>query len=91
MVMGLQNVWSCNKKAILAYVPYGKNLKLIWQTDPKTETIIAKFRPLGDLATADSMSFSFDGTKMTFKVLNIASKNIQQFQERVRALPDLVP
>jgi DNA-binding beta-propeller fold protein YncE len=86
-VMTSEEVWSGNKKAILDYVPHGKDLKLIWETDPKTETIIAKFRSLSDLATADSMSFSFDGTKMTFKVLNIASKNIQRFQQGVNALP----
>ena len=91
IIMTQQDVWSHNKRAIVDYVPKGKDLKLIWESDPKTERIIAMFRPLSDLATADSMSFSFGETKMTFNVLNIASKNIQQFQERVRALPDLVP
>ena len=37
------------------------------------------------------MSFSFGGRKHTFNVLNIASNNILQFQERVRTLPDSVP
>src|SRR5947207_11632662 len=91
VIMTQQDVWSHNKRAIVDYVSKGKDLKLIWESDPKTERIIAMFRLLSDLATADSMSFSFGGTKMTFKVLNIASKNIQQFQERVRALPDIVP
>ncbi len=91
IIMTQQDVWSHNKRAIVDYVPKGKDLKLIWESDPKTERIIAMFRPLSDLATADSMSFSFGETKMTFNVLNIASKNIQQFQERVTALPDLVP
>jgi hypothetical protein len=90
-VMTQQDIWSDNKKAIIDYVPKGKDLKLIWETDLKTERIIAKFQALSDLATADSMSFSFGGSKITFKALDIASKNIQQFQERVRALPDVVP
>jgi hypothetical protein len=87
IMMTQQDVWSHNKRAIVDYVPKGKDLKLIWESDPKTERIIAMFRPLSDLATSDSMSFSFGERKMTFKVLNIASKHIQQFQERVRTLP----
>ena len=90
-VMTQQDVWNHNKQAIVERTPQRKDLKLIWETDAKTDRIIAMFQPLSDLATADSMSFSFGQTKMTFNVLNIASKNLQQFQERVRALPDLVP
>jgi hypothetical protein len=90
-LMTQQDVWSHNKQAILEYVPNGKNLKLIWESDPKTRRIIAMFRPLSDLATADSVSFSFGGRLRTFYVLNIPYKDIRQFQERARALPDLVP
>ena len=45
------------------------------------------FRPLSELATADSISFSFGGRVRIFYVMNIPKRNIQQFQERVRALP----
>ena len=89
--MTQQDVWSRNKKAILDYVPGNKELKLIWEDDPKTERIIESLRPRSDLATEASMSFSFGGRKHTFNVLNIASNNILQFQERVRTLPDSVP
>jgi hypothetical protein len=91
VVMAQDDVWSHNKEAILNYVPNGKDLKLIWESDPKTRRIIAMFRPLSDLATADSTSFSFGGRVRTFYVLNIPYKDIRQFQERVKALPDLVP
>ena len=90
-VMTEQDVWSRNKKAILDYVPGNKELKLIWEDDPKTQCIIESLRPFSDLTTEASMSFSFDGRKHTFNVLNIASNNILQFQERVRTLPDSVP
>jgi hypothetical protein len=86
-VMTEQQVWSANKKAVLNYVPSDKDLKLIWERDPKTERIIRMFQPLRDLATEDSISFPFAGRLRTFYVLNISSKNIRQFQERVRALP----
>jgi hypothetical protein len=86
-VMTQQNVWNHNKKAILDYAPNTKDLKLIWETDPKTERIIQILRPL-DLATEESLSFSFGGSQMRFYVLNIPSKNIREFQHRVRALPD---
>jgi len=91
IIMTQQDVWSHNKRAIVDYVPKGKDLKLIWESDPKTRRIIAMFRPLSDLATADSVSFSFGGRLRTFYVLSIPYKDIRQFQERVRALPDLAP
>jgi hypothetical protein len=91
IAMTLQDVWSHNKKAILDYVPQGNDLKLIWESEPKTERIIERLRPLSDLATEASMSFSFGGRRRTFNVLNISSNNILQFQERVRTLPDSVP
>jgi len=90
-MMTQQEIWSANKKAILEYVPRGKDLKLIWENDPKIERIRSLFESSRDLATEDSISFSFAGRAMTFYVLNIASNNILQFQERVRALPDSVP
>ena len=86
-VMTEQDVWNANKKAISTYVPVNKNLKLIWERDPKTERIIRMFRSLRDFATEDSISFSFGGRLRTFYVLNIPNKHIRQFQRRVRALP----
>jgi hypothetical protein len=91
LVMGLQNVWRGNKKAILAYVPHRKNLKLIWETNQEIERITRMLQPLRDLASEESMSFSFAGKQRNFDVWNIAGSNIRQFQERVRALPDSVP
>ena len=90
-VMTGQDIWSYNKKAIANYVPNGKDLKLIWESGPTAEKIIEILRPLRDLATEESVSFSFGGKVTTFYVLNIASNNILQFQERVRTLPDSVP
>ena len=39
-VMSEQEIWNANKRAILGYVPTNKNLKLIWERDPKTGRII---------------------------------------------------
>ena len=86
-----QDVWSANKKAILEYVPRGKDLKLIWENDPKTQRIIESLRPLSDLATEASLSFAFAAGKRSFNVLSISSNNIRHFQEQVRTLPDSVP
>ena len=87
LVMTQQNVWSDNKMAILTYVPSSKDLKLIWESGPTTERIVEILRPLRDLATEESISFSFGGRVRTFYVLNIPNKNIRQFQERVNVLP----
>jgi DNA-binding beta-propeller fold protein YncE len=87
-VMTEQDVWNANKKAVSNYLPANKDLKLIWERDPKTERIIKRFGSLGDLGTEDSISYSFGGRVRTFYVLNIPNKNIQQFQQGVSALPE---
>src|SRR5438067_6156477 len=86
-VMTEQDVWNANKRAILGYVPTNKAIKLIWETDPKTQRIIHMFQSLRDLGTEDSISFSFGGRVRSFYVLNIPNKNVRQFQDRVRAFP----
>jgi hypothetical protein len=90
-VMTGQDIWSHNKKAIANYAPSGKDLKVIWEGNQSTERIVRMLQPLRDLATEESLSFSFGGRVRTFYVLNIPYKNIRQFQERVRALPDSFP
>jgi hypothetical protein len=89
-VMTLQAVWSANKKAIADYVPSGKDLKLIWESDPRTERIIKLLQPLRDLATEESLTFSFARRRRVFHVLNIPSNNIRPFQERIRVLPNSI-
>jgi DNA-binding beta-propeller fold protein YncE len=86
-VMTEQEVWKANKNAIVAYAPTNKNLKLIWERDPKTERIIRMFQTLRDVGTEDSISFSFGGRVRTFYVLNIPNPNIQQFQQEVSGFP----
>src|SRR4029453_8862145 len=87
-VMTERDVWNANKKAITNYVPGTKDLKLIWERDPKTARIIRIFQSLRDLGTEDTISFLFGGRLRTFYVLNIGNKDIRQFQERVRTLPN---
>jgi hypothetical protein len=87
-VMSEQDVWNANRNAILTYAPANKDLKLIWERDPKTARIIRMFQSLRDLGTEDSISFSFGGRLRTFYVLNIGNKNIRQFQKRVKTLPN---
>jgi hypothetical protein len=96
-VMAQQEIWRLNKKAIADYVRRGKDLKLIWQMeDPlKTDKIIKMYEPLRQLATAQTISYSFVsgdafGGKSKFYVLDIPSQNITEFQERARNLPDFL-
>ena len=86
-VMTQQDVWNANRRAILAYAPTNKDLKLIWERDPKTERIISVFQTVRDLGTEDSLSLSFGGKMRRFYVLNIPSNNIREFQDRVAAFP----
>lgn len=86
-VMTEQDVWNANKKAVTTYVPGSRNLKLIWERQPKTERIIRMFQSLSDFGTEDSLSFSFGGRLRTFYALNIPGENIPQFQQLVSAFP----
>jgi len=78
--MAEQRCVECNKRAILTHVPSSKDLKLVWERDPKTERIIRMFQSLRDLGAEDSLSFSFGGIMRRFLVLNIPNKNIREFQ-----------
>jgi hypothetical protein len=89
-VMTPQAVWSANKKAIADYTPDGKDLKLIWEDDPRMRQIMRLLQPLGDLTTQEPLSFSVAGRRHAFQVLNIPARNIREFQDRVRALPNSV-
>jgi DNA-binding beta-propeller fold protein YncE len=86
-VMTEQDVWNANKKAVSTYAPSNKDLKLIWERDPKTERIIQMFQSVRDLGTEDSLSLSFGGKMRRFYVLNIPNTKIRQLQERVRSFP----
>jgi DNA-binding beta-propeller fold protein YncE len=86
-VMSEQDIWNANKKVIADYVPNKKDLKLIWERDPKTERIIKTFQSLAELGSEDSISFSANGRRRSFYVLNIPTNNIREFQERVTASP----
>src|SRR2546430_12202639 len=87
IVQSEQDVWNANKPAIASYAHSNKDLKLIWERDPKTERIIRMFQTLRDLGTEDSLSYSFEGRVRTFYVLNIPNRNIQQFQQGVSTFP----
>jgi hypothetical protein len=90
-VMDELGVWSANKRALADYAPSGKDLKLIWERHPNTNRIIEMIEPLRDLGTEESVTLAFGGKERQFYVLNIGSKSIPQFQERVRELPDSLP
>jgi DNA-binding beta-propeller fold protein YncE len=86
-VLTEQDVWKANKRAILGYTPGHKDLKLIWERDPKTERIISFFQAVRDLGNEDALSFSVDHKMRRFYVLNIPNKNIREFKNRVAAFP----
>ena len=90
VAINLKDVWSHNRKAILGYVPNDKDLKLIWESDPRTQSVIRMFHTLRDLGTEDSISFSFGKRIRTFYVINIPNKNIRRFQKRARELPNIL-
>jgi hypothetical protein len=89
-IMDERAIWSANKKALVDYVPRGKDLKLIWEKHPKTARITKLFEQFSAFGTEESISFSFAGKERKFYVLNIARQNIPQFKERVGVLPDLL-
>jgi len=88
-LMSEREIWNANRNALARYVPSGKDLKLVWETDPKINRILKSLQSLQDLATHESLSYSFAGQQRTFYILNIRANDIRAFQERVRVLPAL--
>jgi len=86
-----QMVWTANKKAILNYHSKGKDLKLIWERNPKVERIIKMFEPLRDIGREESLTQYAWGKVRLFYVITFQSKNLIQLQERVFAMPDILP
>jgi hypothetical protein len=86
-LMPERDIWSANKLALASYVPNGKDLKLIWEVDPKVSRILGLFQSARDLATEQSIFFFFAGHERKFYVLNIRADKVRAFQERVRSLP----
>jgi hypothetical protein len=88
-LMSEREIWNANRSALARYTPSGKDLKLVWEMDPKINRILKSLQSLQDLTTHESLSYSFAGQQRTFYVLNIRANDIRAFQERVRALPAL--
>ena len=91
MVMTGQDVWSQNKKILANYVPKGKDLKLIWERGGRAEKIIKMLRPLANLRTEESISFSFAGRTRKFYVLNVGNENISVSGTRSELCRILLP
>lgn len=88
-VLDQNAILNANKKAILNYVPSDKDLKLIWEKNIKTDSVIQLFGQFRSLGTEESLSYSFGGKERKFYVLNIGNQTIREFQESVRTMPDL--
>ncbi len=86
-VMPEADIWSANRMAVASYIPSGKDLKLIWEMNPKLNRILKRFESARDLATEESLSCVFAGRQRTFYVLNVRAANVPAFRERVRAMP----
>ena len=87
MLLPERELWNANRIALARYIPHGKNLKLIWETDPKLERVFTLLGSLRDLTSEESLSFTFAGHQRKFYILNVSAANIGAFQQRVRALP----
>jgi hypothetical protein len=86
-LMQPSDVWTANKKAIGAYVPHGKDLKLIWEHDRAANPVIQRFSTLRKLGKEDSLSFSFEGREKKFYALTIDADRIGELKRRVETLP----
>jgi len=86
-----QQIWTANKKVITGYHPVGKDLKLVWERNPKTDRIINLFEGSRDIGRVESLTMFFEGKGTIFHVFNVQSVNIGKLQERVWAMPDVLP
>lgn len=75
-----------NIHAILAYVPEGKDLKLIWEVTDTAYLAISTFNRIAPYGTTDVTSESIEGVSFSLYILTIPHDAVGQFQQDISRL-----
>lgn len=74
-----------NVRAVLAYQPGQKDLKLIWEVTDAAQHAIFLFSQIAPYGTSEDIHASVEGIPFSLRVLTIPKEKIQQFQYDVRS------
>ena len=91
-LIGKDHLLETNVRAIAAYEPRDRGLKLIWEESPISQEAISRFGPLERFGSAERLGGSVDGEPYSIYVLTIPSQNVVAFRAAVAAAyPDIQP
>lgn len=91
-LLGIDGLLAANVRAIAAYEPRGRALKLIWEESPISEGAIERFARLETFGSSERLGGTVDGVPFSIYIITIAPENVGPFREAVAAAnPDAQP
>jgi hypothetical protein len=80
-LIGKDRLFAANAKAIAAYQPRGKALKLIWEESEVASDALRRFAELERYGAPERFAGSVDGERYAIRVLTIPADRITDFQQ----------
>ena len=91
-LLGKDRLLEANVRAIEAYEPSGKGLKLIWEESEIAQEVIGRFEQLEHFGSGQRLGGAVDGEPFSVYVLTIPPENVSPFRQAVAAAnPGLQP
>jgi hypothetical protein len=90
-LLGTDGLLAANVRAIAAYEPRGKGLKLIWEESQISQEVIERFAQLERFGSSERLGGAVDGEPFSIFVLTIPPENVASFREAVATANQGVP
>jgi hypothetical protein len=90
-LVGEDRLLAANVRAIAAYEPRGRGLKLIWEESPISEDVIDRFAQLETFGSTERLEGTVDGVPFSLYILSIPQENVARFRGAVAGLPEAQP
>ncbi len=84
-LLGPDGLLEANVRAIAAYEPRGKGLKLIWEESEISQDVIGRFARLERFGSGERLGGTVDGVSFSVYVLTIPLKDVAAFRQAVAA------
>jgi len=84
-LLGTDGLLAANVRAIAAYEPQGKGLKLIWEESQISQDVIGRFAQLERFGSSERLGGAVDGEPFSLYVLTIPPENVAPFRDAVAA------
>jgi len=84
-LLGTDGLLAANIRAVAAYEPRGKGLKLIWEESQISQEVIERFALLERFGSSERLGGAVDGESFSLYVLTIPPENVASFREAVAA------